>query len=153
MHWLLRTDQTCAKMLKLASCILWCKSCSSPNSAQTVLLFCQSCPSLSTWTLWVFSVLHIYHVFQKIMKTKSVSSAYCIFIGSPSSISVNGAVGKLGCICWRTISKVVVNATGLKLSPCETAKFDSKGLPITSLMLTLRLVLDMQWGCDVNVTT
>ena len=51
-----------------------------------------------------------------LVDTKSVMSAYCIFIGSPSSRAVAGVVGKLGHICWKTISKVVVNATGLNLS-------------------------------------
>ena len=63
-------------------------------------------------------------------------------IGIPSYTSAVGAAGNLGHICWRTISKAAMNATGLKLSPCGTPTFDSKGLPITSLTCTLNLMLD-----------
>ena len=63
-------------------------------------------------------------------------------IGIPSCTSAVGAARNLGRICWRTISKAAMNATGLKLSLCGTPMFDSKGLPITSLICTLNLMLD-----------
>ena len=46
-----------------------------------------------------------------------MSSAYFISIGNPSCTSVVGVAGNCGRTCWRTISKAVVNTTGLKLSP------------------------------------
>ena len=77
-----------------------------------------------------------------LVETKSVSLAYCISIGSPSCTSAVGVDGNLRHICWGTISKAAVNVTGLKQFPCGTPMFDSKGLPIMSLVRTLTLVLD-----------
>ena len=63
-------------------------------------------------------------------------------LGNPSCLSAGGVVGNCVRVCWRAISNVVVIATGLNLSPCGTPTVDLKGLSITFLTRTLRLVFD-----------
>ena len=46
----------------------------------------------------------------------------------------------MGRTFWRTDSNEVVNAIGLKLSPCGTPTVESKGRLFSSLSCTLRVV-------------